>query len=58
MEIAQDGTIYAFAATSDPIKIIKSTDEFATAATDITLPNPVDTGQPDNILLEVNLFMI
>ena len=48
MEIAQDGTIYAFAATSDPIKIIKSTDEFATAATDITLPNPVDTGQPDN----------
>ena len=48
MEISKDGTIYAFAATSAPIKIIKSSDEFATEATTLTLPNPVDTGQPDN----------
>ena len=44
MEIASNGNIYVLAATSDPVKIIKSTDEFATEPTVLTLPNDKDGG--------------
>ena len=49
LEIASDGTIYAFASTGQySIKMIKSSDEFATDAITLTLPNPVDEGQSDD----------
>ena len=48
MEVASNGHIYVLAATNDPVKIIKSTDEFATEPTVITLPNDADTGISSN----------
>ena len=48
MEVASNGHIYVLAATTDPVKIIKSTDEFATEPTVITLPNDADTGISSN----------
>ncbi|MDB4113630.1 T9SS type A sorting domain-containing protein [Flavobacteriaceae bacterium] len=43
LEIASNGDIYALAA-ENPVTIIKSTNEFATAPTPITLPNDEDSG--------------
>jgi len=48
MEVASNGHIYVLAATADPVKIIKSTDEFTTEPTVITLPNDADTGISSN----------
>ena len=48
MEVASNGHIYVLAATADPVKIIKSTDEFATEPTVITLPDDDDTGISSN----------
>ena len=44
IEIASNGNIYVLAATSDPVKILKTTDQFATAPTVIQLPNDKDGG--------------
>ena len=43
LEIASNGDIYALAA-ENPVTIIKSTNEFATAPTPLTLPNDEDSG--------------
>ena len=42
LEVASNGDIYALAA-ENPVTIIKSTNEFATAPTQVTLPNDADT---------------
>jgi len=47
LEIASNGDIYALAA-EDPVTIIKSTNEFATAPTPLTLPSDADTNIDDN----------
>jgi len=44
MEVASNGTIYVLSQNEDPVKILKSTDEFATAPTVIQLPNDKDGG--------------
>ena len=44
IEIASNGNIYVLAATSDPVKILKTTDQFATAPIVIQLPNDKDGG--------------
>ena len=43
LEVASNGDIYALAA-ENPVTIIKSTNEFATAPTPLTLPDDADTG--------------
>ena len=42
LEVASNGDIYALAA-ENPVTIIKSTNEFATAPTPLTLPDDADT---------------
>ena len=48
MEVASNGNIYVLAQTSDPVKILKSTDQFATAPTVLTLPSDADGGISDD----------
>ena len=44
MEISSNGNIYVLSQTNDPVKIIKTTDAFATAPITLTLPNDKDGG--------------